>query len=248
MNNTKNKIASFELKEKTDLIEVKDTNRVVVVLTILASSLLLFSLSSLLLGISNYHLAKKQKIYVEQPDGLIEVAQSKDFDYRSEQVVKETITNWLYLTWEWDNRIPNSQEKDPGVTLAHEANYVKVPAKVYTASYLMDEGFRQEFLKRMSELIPQSVYRGALTSNLTIYHLGQPLRNGNQYEIQVIATRTDLSNNGEKAQTKFNKIFVLETIEPYHLLLGKDEPSAFRKQLEQLLKNGLIIKEIRNLN
>ena len=64
----------------------------------------------------------------------------------------------------------------------------------------------------------------------------------------MIATRTDLSNNGEKAQTKFNKIFVLETIEPYHLVLGKDEPSAFRKQLEQLLKNGLIIKEIKNLN
>ena len=249
MSSTKNKISkdhTFELKNKTDLIQVKDTNRVVFVLTLLASGMLIFSLAGLTLGISNYRLARKQRIYVEQPDGSIEIAQEKDFDYRSDEVIKETVTNWLYLNWEWDNRIANSSEKDSGVTLKNEASYVKVPSKVYTASYLMEDGFRQEFLQKMSELVPRSVYQGNLTSNLRIYHLGKPKRNKNQYEIQVVSTRIDLSSTGEKGETKFNKIFVLETIEPYHLVLGEDEPSAFRKQLQQLLKNGLMIKEIRN--
>ena len=251
MSSTKNKISkdntnTFELKNKTDLIQVKDTNRVVFVLTLLASGMLIFSLAGLTLGISNYRLAKRQKIYVEQPDGSIEIAQEKDFDYRSDEVIKETVTNWLYLNWEWDNRIPNSEKKDSGVSLKNEANYVKVPSKVYTASYLMEDGFRQEFLKKMAQLVPESVYRGNLTSNLRIYHLGQPKRNKNQYEIQVVTTRIDLSSNGERGETKFNKIFVLETIEPYHLVLEEDEPSNFRKQLQQLLKNGLMIKEIRN--
>lgn len=251
MNNTRKKKlpTEVELKNKTDLINVKDTNKVVVVFALLAISLISSSFSSLILANSNRYLANKHRIYVEQSDGTIEVASEQDPNYRSDAVIKETITNWLYLTWEWDARIPGSKQLDRGVSLKNEPNSVRVPSKVYVASYLIETGFRQEFLKGMSQLIPENLYRGDLTSNLVIYDLDDPVRNDdtNTYEVKVIATRKELSNNNEKAEIKFNKIFVLKPIEPYHLVLEESEPSAFRKQLNQLMKNGLLITEIKNI-
>ncbi|MDJ0570871.1 MAG: hypothetical protein QNJ53_17750 [Pleurocapsa sp. MO_192.B19] len=251
MNNIRKKTQppspSFELKTKSDLVHVKDTNKVVVVFTLLASSIIISSLASLILVFTNHALAQKQRIYVEQPNGLIEAASEQDADYRSNEVIKQTLSNWLYLTWEWDGRISGSEELDRGVNLKNEPNNVKVPSKVYAASYLIEDGFRQEFLKGMSQLVPKSVYQGDLTSNLNIYDISDPVRNKDKYEVQVVATRIDISTSGEEAQTKFNKIFVFETIEPYRLVLGESEPSAFRKQLNQLMKNGLIITEIRNI-
>jgi hypothetical protein len=239
--------SSFELKDKTDLISVKDTNKVVRIFSLLAGSLLTSSLIVLILVITNYSLSKKEKIYVEQHNGSTQIAEEKDYDYRSTEAIKNTLTNWLYLTWEWDNRIPHSEKFDEGVNLENESSNVRVPSKVYAASYLIENGFRQEFLKGMSELIPKSVYTGSLTSNLIIYRIGDPIRNKNQYEVEVVATRIDISESGEEGETEFNKVFTFKTIEPYHLALSDDEPSAFRKQLNKLLENGLIIQEIRDL-
>ena len=245
MSNTNTSIPNYELQNKTDLVSVKETNKVVLSLLFLTSGLVLTLLISLVLVVSNYNLAKKEKIYVEQLDGQTRVAQEQDYDYRSDEVLRETVSNWLYLNWEWDSRIPHSDELDPGFRMPDGS---KVPSRVYAASYLLDEGFRPEFLNRMSELIPNAVYSGNLTSNLKIYHLGKPIRleKKDEYQILVVASRTDISSSGEQAQTKFNKLLTLKTIEPYRLILGEEEPSAFRKQLNQLLQSGLVIKSINN--
>ena len=239
-----NGLTSSELKAKTALIPTKDKNKVVRIFTILSLGLSLSLLVNFTLTINNFLLARKQKIYVEQENGSTKIAQEKDRNYRSESVIRQTVTNWLYLNWEWDGRIPNSEQLDPGIHLK-EAPKMKVLTIVYLASYFIEAGFRTEFLKEMSALIPKSVYLGNATSNLTIYHLGTPTRiDDTTYQIKVIATRTELSESGESAHTKFNKVFTLKTIEPYRLLLGENEPSAFRKQLNELLKNGLMIANI----
>ncbi|WP_036486850.1 hypothetical protein [Myxosarcina sp. GI1] len=240
------RINNKELKAKKSLIAVKDRNKVVLILGILSSSLIVSILLSLFLAFNNFLLANKEKIYVEQIDGTTSTAIEKDRDFRTDEVIIKTVTDWLYLTWEWDTRIPGTESLDTGVAIESNRNNLKVPTKVYLGSYLLEIGFRQEFLKTMSEVIPRSVFSGATTSNLTIYDISQPIIRKNSYQVKVIATRTELTSSGEKLQTKFNKTIVLEPIEPYRLILEDREPSAFRKQLEQLLKNGLIITNIEN--
>lgn len=238
---------SHELQPKTDLINVKDTNKVVLTLSGLAITLFLSLFANLGLAVSNYVLAKQEKIYVEQRNGQTIVARESDRDFRSAAAIRTTAANWLALSFEWDNRIPNSEELDPGFALP---DGLKVPTRVYAASYLVDanNGFRQEYLTKMAEVIPRAVYSGGLTSNLQIYELGEPVRIAkDRYQLSVVATRTDISATGEKGQTEFNRVITFRTIEPYRLVLGNSEPSTFRKQLNQLLKSGLIIESINNL-
>lgn len=235
-----------EIKPKTDLVGIKETNKVVVSLMGLTASLVLSLLGNLFLLGNNHELATKEKIFVEQRDGATSVAIEKNRNFRSEEVILKTVSNWLYLTWEWDSRISGSDLKDKGVVIRDDRTDYIVPSKVYTASYLIEEGFRREFLKQMAQLIPEEVYSGGLTSQFFIYHLGVPIRKGDRYEVSVIATRVDLSSSGEKLQAKFNKKIVLKPVEPYRNILGNKEPSAFRKHLAQLMSGGLIIESIQN--
>jgi len=249
MNNiTKTNLKSIELKDKTDLINVKDTNKVLLSLIALTGILGISIFGNLILSFNNYKLAKEEKIFVEQLDGTTEVAVEKDYDFRSEEVIRETVSDWLYLTWEWDSSIPNSEKLDSGMKVKYEKESLQVPSKAYAASYLLEEGFRQEFLKGLSELIPTSLYSGNLTSILTIYHIGKPIRDKNQYKVKVIATRKDITSNGEEREAQFNKIISLKSIEPYRLVLEEDEPNAFRKNQKEILKNGLIITSITNFD
>lgn len=240
----------LELTPKKALIKSNEKNRVVLIFIILSLGLLTSALINFILAINNFSLAREKKIYVEQLDGTTLTATEEDHNFRDNKVISETVINWLYLNWEWDARIPNSDELDRGINLKDKIDtnksMRKIPTRTYMASYLLESGFRQEFLKKMSEIIPPSVLSGHTTSNLKIYHVGQPQRlTEDTYQIQVIATRIDLASTGELAQTDFNRTYVLKTISPYRLVLGEDEPSAFRKQLNQLLKNGLIITSIK---
>jgi len=250
MNNTKDRSGSQlkEIKPNKSLIGIKDTNKIVLTLILLTAGLLISLFGNLALITNNSKLAARDKIFVEQEDGTTQTAVEKDALFRSDEVIKETIINWLYLTWEWDSRIGENDRRDRGITIEKRGVKYVVPTRVYTASYLIEDSFRYEFLKAISKIIPKEVYDGRLTSNLIIYHIGDPIRNKDKYEVEVIATRFDISETGggEKKQAKFNKILELRAIEPYKNVLGDEEPSAFRRHLNELLKNGLIVSSIRN--
>ena len=237
-----NSNTTYELKNKTDLIEVKETNRVVIIFTLLTIGILTSLLFNLILVVTNYRLATRDKIYVEQIDGKTTVAQEKDPNFRSTKSIHNHVATWIYLNWEWDSNISGSDEPDSGFSLK---NGQKVPSRVYAASYLLDDGFREEFLVQMSELIPRSFYSGKLKSDVRIHNLGKPVRIAqDKYKIAVIASRIDRTDKGDLGGVEFNKTLILKTIEPYQLILGSQEPSPFRKQLNELLKNGLLIESI----
>lgn len=233
------KLSSYK---ETRLIPAESQNKVVFALLILSTGWLFSILAILILLVTNYTLAKREKIYVQQTDGTTLIAQEFEGNYRQPQLIQETVRNWTQLTMEWDNRIPGTEQTDPGVLID---NNKLVPSKAYLASYLLEDGFRREFLLKLAELVPAEVYRGQFTSNLRIYHISEPRQlSPGIYEVDLVATRIDLGTKGEKQEIKFNRTFTLQAIEPYSLVLGKDEPSAFRQQLYQLLMNGLLITKI----
>ena len=238
------------LYDKTALIEVKDENKIVRSLTILSSGLLISVFGILILIINNFSLARRQSIYVQQTDGTTEEAREEDRQYRSNEVIRQTLSTWIYLTWEWNTSIPNTDQKDDGIEIGKPSERLRVPSKTYLASYLLIEGFRQEFLKKIATIIPNSIYQdrvGNTTSIVKIYHLSNAQRiDRTTYTINVIFTRTDIEDGTERAETKSSKTFIFKAIEPDELVLGENESGAFRKQLNELLKNGLIISDIKN--
>lgn len=239
---------SRRVKPKTTLISTKETNKVVLSLMGLVLIMIASWLCILILLATNNQLANKRTVFVQQPDGTVVQAQEKDENYRADEVIQATIANWLPLMFEWDNRIAGSKTTDRGIQLGSVNDRFVVPTKVYMASFLLAPGLRWELLKAMSTEIPKEVYRGDVTSIFEIHYLGKPIRKENAYEINVMATRTDISQIGQsKRESRYHKTITLIPVEPYRNVLGKDEPSAFRKQLAELKKNGLAISLVREL-
>ena len=233
------------LEENNSIIATKDSNKVIIIFFLLGISLLFSTIVNLGFIFLSLKLGTREKIFVAR-QGEIELAQEKDPHFRSDKLIEETVSNWLYLTYEWDSSIPNSTTKDPGVQIKGEQNnYFRVPTRTYTASYLLEIGFRKKFLEQISKSIPSSFYHGKFSSNLKIYHIGNTERiKDNLYRVEVIMTRTDSIEKVETDETLIHQYVYLQATKPYRLLLGNEEPSQFRKQLNLLLKNGLIIYKI----
>lgn len=234
-----------ELKEKESLIKTKDTNKVIVIFFILGISLLTSTIINLGFVYLSLQLGTREKIFVTR-QGETEIAEEKDPHYRTDKAIKETVSNFLYLTYEWNSKISNSSNKDPGVQIKGDSHkYFKVPTKTYISSYLLEVGFRKQFLEEISKSIPSAFYQGNFSSTVKIYFIGNTERiDKNLYRVRVIMTRTDVEENAERDEKQINRIIYLQATEPYRLVLGNQEPSMFKKQLNQLLKNGLIIYKI----
>lgn len=234
-----------ELKEQKSLVEAKDGNKIIVVFFILTISLLLSIIANIGLVYLSLHLGTREKIFVTR-QGKVEIAEEKDPDFRSDKLIEETVSNWLYLSYEWDSSIPGTTAEDPGIQLiGNDKQYFKIPTKTYAASYLLEIGLRNKYLEKLSVSIPSSFYQGKIKSILKIYFIGNIERiDENLYKVDVIMTRTDLEENVEILETQISQTIYLQATKPYRLVMGKDEPSAFRRQLNELLKSGLIIYKI----
>lgn len=243
--NKDKKLNTVELEEQESLIESKDSNKVIIIFFLLATSLLISILGNIGLVYLSLNLGTREKIFVTRK-GELEIAQEKDPNFRDDKLIEETVSNWLYLTHEWDSSVPGSSAKDPGVQLVGSNNkYFRVPTKSYIASYLLEIGFRKQYLEKFSQSIPSGFYSGKTESNLKLYFIGNTERIDDYlYKVDVIFTRTDLENNVELEETQVNQTIYLQATKPYSLVLKDKDPSIFRKQLNQLLKNGLIIYKV----
>ena len=243
--NKDKKLNTVELEEQESLIESKDSNKVIIIFFLLATSLLISILGNIGLVYLSLNLGTREKIFVTRK-GEVEIAQEKDPNFRDDKLIEETVSNWLYLTHEWDASIPGTSAKDPGVRLIGNDNkYFKVPTKAYVASYLLEIGFRKQYLEELSKSVPSEFYSGKIESNFKLYFIGNTERIDDYlYKIDVIFTRTDIQKNIELEETQVNQTIYLQATKPYRLLLEDEDPSIFRKQLNQLLKNGLIIYKV----
>jgi hypothetical protein len=208
------------------------------------------SLVVMLLVANNRALATRGKVLVQMTDGTTQIAQEYDVSYRRPEVIKETAVRWMQLSYEWDNRIPgNDKATDTGISVGGSAND-RVPTKVYLASYLIQPGFRQEFLKLMAtERIPQDVMSGRRKSMVRFYSVSDPRQVAkNRWEVDIVASRIERSATQDLGETKINRTITLQAVPPVQPLFKKDDPELWRTTLFELSKNGLMITEVKPLN
>ncbi|WP_088894849.1 hypothetical protein [Leptolyngbya ohadii] len=215
----------------------------------LAIALGLGTLVTLILVANNRALATRGKVFVQMADGTTQLAQEFDVNYRRPEIIKETAVRWMQLAFEWDNRIPGDDKAvDEGINF--DRSNKRIPTKVYLASYLMEPGFRQEFLRLMaSEVIPIDVMTGRRKSVLRFYSVSDPRQVAkNRWEVDIVATRIERSATQELGETRVNRTITLQSIPPVAPVFKDGDPEVWRKTLYELSKNGLMIVEIKPLN
>lgn len=227
-------------------LPIKSENSLILLLGGLAAVLLLSVLGNLLLLFNNRSLATRGSTYVQQNDGTTFQASEFDERYREPEVIKNTAVRWLQMAFEWDNQIPGTGREDVGYAI--EGSTQEIPTEVYLASYLMDEGFRTEFLRLMSDRIGPAVMNGSKKTVVRIFSVSDPRAVGEAlWEVDIVATRIERDERQETAEVEMNRTITLKAIPPIEPLFENLEPSAWRQKTYELLSNGLIITKVEPL-
>jgi hypothetical protein len=228
-------------------LPLKSENSLVLVLGLLGIGLLISILANFLLLLNNRSLAQRDSIYVQQRDGTTRPAAEFDITHREAAVIKNTAVRWMQLTFEWDNQIPGSNAEDPGYSIAGTTQ--TIPTEVYLASYLMDKGFRQEFLRLMgTEKISPGVLQGRVKSSVIFFEVSVPRLVGVWLcDVDIVATLVERDRNQEVAEIPMNRTLTLKAIPPIEPVFDDLEPLAWRRQMYDLLANGLVIVKVEPL-
>jgi hypothetical protein len=231
------------LREQLKFIPIRNESTMVFILLGLSISLFAATLIALITTFSNQSLAKRGKVYVQMENGQTEVAQEFDVQHRDPKVIQSTVTAWIQLTYEWDNRIPGSEAVDKGVKVDRQ---VVVPTKVYLGSYLLQDGFRDAFLEQLgSTIIPKNVSTSTLRSIVRFYSIGTPTQiSESQWQVDVVATRIESSPTQMLREVPMNWTITVQSIPYVPPVFGKDEPLVWRQKIYELLSNGLMITDI----
>jgi hypothetical protein len=231
------------LKHHLKFIPIRNESTMVLILLGLAASLFFMTLIALIMAFSNQSLAKRGQVYVQMENGQTEIAQEFDVQHRDPKVIQSTVTAWIQLTYEWDNRIPGSETVDKGVKVDRQ---VVVPTKVYLGSYLLEDGFREAFLEQLgSTIIPKNVSTSNLRSIVRFYSIGTPTQvSESRWEIDVVATRIESSPTQMLREVPMNWTITVQAIPYVPPALGENEPLVWRQKIYELLSNGLIITDI----
>lgn len=223
-------------------IPIRKESSVIVVLSGLVLALAVSALCNLVLIANNRSLSVKKSVYVQQPDGYTGIAQEFDQTHREAEVIKKTATTWMQLSFEWDSQVPGADYTDKGIKVGKQI----VPTKAYLASFLMEPGFREEFLTLLGrDIVPQTVFSGNHQSIVRFYSVSEPRQVATaKWEVDIVATRVDRNANREIAEIPLNRTITFKAIPPIEPTLGEEEPLVWRRKVYSLSTNGLMITEV----
>lgn len=229
----------FAKTPPSNSIASHQTPKFVIALMALAGSQVLNICIILILLVNNGSLARKQRVYVQTPDGSSTPAIQVDPLHREPEVLKATAQAALQYLFEWNKKLPNG-EIDEGI----DAYGTTIPSKVYIGSYLIAPGLRPELLKVLgNDVIPPEVLQGNLESTLIIHEISEPLQVApGEWSIRVVAVRIDRNLKGELNELPFKRTINLKAIRPQRSsLLEEDKHSPFSESVRVLLQNGVIV-------
>lgn len=238
-------------KLQTSLFPEKSSNFLIYLLFGLSGiTLLLFFLAlanrGSLQSIQQELRQKRQQTFVQLPSGESLLVESRPSWYRTDQVIKNVVEQWVRLTYEWDSKLPTQEDYDPGVRFEQDS----IPTKVYLASYLLESnGFREAFLRSITEVLPTAFFTSRIQGIVEIYSISEPRQIAEgKWEVDLVSVLIERSPNGREKTQEYNRTFRLESRRiPQQVFENKEETSLLRKKVFELATNGLIITDIKEL-
>lgn len=186
--------------------------------------------------------ANRKTTQVQLVNGQTYYISEEDRLFRYPTVIQNVVKQWTELTFNWDNKIPGSNQLDQGVRVG---NGKKIPTSAFFASLMMEPEFGQASLSKLGEIVSGEVFTGKLRSTVIISYLSEPrqIRPG-EWEVDMVATRLLVSlSKGGSERIPFNRTFRLKAVEIQVSPLG-EEASPFERKVYELRSSGLQIERI----
>jgi hypothetical protein len=158
-------------------------------------------------AISLQNMAGRRQTQVQLINGEVILTTERDANFRSPEVIKSFLRQWIVMAWNWDVRI-DPKTNDPGIRTAHG----RIPTPSWYATTLLRQGLDEAITKEMLKAIPTGVLDGSVTSEVVINHMSHPKPvpgvNG-QWDIHVVATRYVSRQGGVRTRVPLNKTYRL---------------------------------------
>lgn len=226
-------------------LPIRNELTVVLVVGALSMSLLTSLLMMLVLAINNRALSHRERVYVQLNDGTTTLAQEYGELHRDPKLIQDTVVTWMQLTFEWDVRIPDSDVLDEGIQIG-ENKRNRVTTKAYLGGYLIEDGFRQQFLQELAaSIIPRDVFSDKRRSVLVFYSVSAPRQIApGRWEVDVTSTRKESTANQVIREVELNRTITVQAIDQPLPTFDEEEPLLWRKKVYELLMNRLVITDI----
>jgi len=188
--------------------------------------------------VTNVQLVNGQTIVVSQEDQL----------FRYPSVIKKFVSDWTMLTFNWEPKIPGTNQPDPGVRVNGSSK--RVPSTTAEAALMLEPAFAPAALRFIAEeVIPPEFAGGQIKEIVVISFLSEPRQIApGKWEVDLQSSRILMSIDNQILQvTPFNKTVTVKTAEIQRSPLGKDA-SLTAQRVYELRAAGLQITQLVNYN
>jgi len=201
-------------------------------------------LLQLVLALRMNTLVSRHPTFVQLTNGEAIYISERERTFRSPAVIRKTVSDWIYLSFNWNGTIPGTDEPDQGIAVEGSRN--KVPFTMSIASYLLEPQFAAATLQLMAdEIVPNEVFSGGLRQIVTIDYLSEPRQIAQgRWQVDVQATRRLIDRRtGASQPILFNRTFTLKTVEIPQSPLGTNA-SLVEQLVYTTMAAGLQITDI----
>lgn len=235
------------------ILKIKQTKRdtlgIFVITSIGLQGLLLFAFI-LLYGNYNRIANKPPPSLVQLADGQTVTVSPLANKERSSEVIRQFTKETLTSLMSWSGTIPSPDGTaktipDEGVNLKGARG--KITTSAYNTSFALSEDFRKEFLLKLAELTPQSVFGERTEVVLVPLEIQAPIKiDEGKWKIIIVSNLAIFSQNNLGDIIPFNKEVYLQAVEApsYKNFHGSDKTA---KRIAEARKSGLEIYAIRDV-
>ncbi|NJO50769.1 MAG: hypothetical protein HC840_16460 [Leptolyngbyaceae cyanobacterium RM2_2_4] len=191
-------------------------------------------------------IAERKTTFAQLVNGETIYVSEQERHWRYPSVIQKVVSDWTTLTFNWDEKIPGTNEPDQGVRVG---NNKRIPTNAWFASLLLESEFAKASLPKVAELVPPALFSGQIRSTTIVSYLSEPreIRPG-EWEVDLVATRVLIDRTtGKDERIPFNRTFTLQAVEVPRSPLGADAPLVERK-IYEMRAAGLQITRIVEFN
>jgi len=235
------------------ILKLKHTQRDTLgIFVIVSIGLQFFTLLTFVLLYGSYNrLANKPPpSLVQLADGQTVAAAPLANKQRSPEVIKRFTKETLTSLMSWSGELPSPDGTaktipDEGIKLKTARKKITTPA--YNTSFALSEDFRKEFLIKLAELTPQSVFSGNTKVVLVPLQIQTPIKiDEGKWKVVIVANLAVFSQNNLGDVIPFNKEIYLQAVEaPSYKNFHSEDETATR--IAKARAAGLEIYTIRDL-
>lgn len=247
-----NLLQKAKLRGTSDSVSVKDAYGKLVLICLGGTALTLLFQLGLMIGLFQVG-NKPPPTLVQLADGDSLRVTPIDSAERTDEAILTFLNNIFTLTFTWSGtmRDPNQPGQilvDPGIDVSDEngQRIGKVPTPVWEATLAMELNFRQEFLRQIAELVPQSVFTQKTNVAFVPVSFSPPEKvSTGRWKVRLVSNLLFFKDLGKVSEVvPYNvDIYVRSVVPPNPQLINNLSPSSDPKSFPTLAQQVANIRQ-----